>query len=219
MTPRAYSPSRVSPQPGFVTPYPTRRVPRTPPVRVHARRRAARPDLLEPHILRSLSNIKVVSIHASCCGCHCVVLDVDGVAWLFGRNDKSCLGVAGVDAISENAPRRLVPQELGAPKSTRFVHAALGRNHTLLVGSDGQLWSAGANHAGQVSSSRSGRGSLFSKRLLWLFFPFLLRCRRPWCSADIQRVLKSSHSNSSMVPSSMVPRRRLSRPLRVLLSR
>ncbi|TFK89603.1 RCC1/BLIP-II [Polyporus arcularius HHB13444] len=106
-------------------------------------------DLPEPHILRSLSNIQAVSIHTSCAGCHCVVLDVDGVAWMFGRNDKSCLGVAGIDAISENEPRRITPQDLGAPKHTRFVHAACGRNHTLLVGSDGQLWSAGANHAGQ----------------------------------------------------------------------
>ena len=90
-------------------------------------------------------------MHTSCSGCHCVVLDVDGVAWMFGRNDKSCLGVTDVDAISENEPRRLAPQDLGAPKGTRFVHAACGRNHTLLVGSGGEVWSAGANHAGQVS--------------------------------------------------------------------
>ena len=109
-------------------------------------------DLLEPHILRSLSNIKAVSIHTSCVGCHCVVLDVDGTAWMFGRNDKSCMGVAGMDEISENEPRRLTAQELGAPKTTRFVHAACGRNHTLLVGSEGQLWTAGQNHAGQVSA-------------------------------------------------------------------
>ncbi|KAI0730901.1 RCC1/BLIP-II [Earliella scabrosa] len=106
-------------------------------------------DLPEPHILRSLSNVKAVSVHTSCSGCHCVVLDVDGVAWMFGRNDKSCLGVTDVDAISENEPRRLAPQDLGAPKGTRFVHAACGRNHTLLVGSGGEVWSAGANHAGQ----------------------------------------------------------------------
>ncbi|KAI0793742.1 RCC1/BLIP-II [Fomes fomentarius] len=106
-------------------------------------------DLPEPHILRSLSNVKAVSIHTSCAGCHCVVLDIDGVAWIFGRNDKSCLGVPDVDAISENEPRRVTAQDLGAPKDTRFVHAACGRNHTLLVGSDGHLWTAGANHAGQ----------------------------------------------------------------------
>ncbi|PCH44602.1 RCC1/BLIP-II [Wolfiporia cocos MD-104 SS10] len=107
------------------------------------------PDLLEPHILRSLSNVKAASIHASCVGCHVVVLDTDGVAWMFGRSERGALGMAGVDVISENAPRRLTAQELGAPEGTTFVHAACGRSHTLLVGSGGQLWSAGANTAGQ----------------------------------------------------------------------
>ena len=75
---------------------------------------------------------------------------------MFGRNDKSCMGVAGVDEISENEPRRLTAQELGAPADVHFVHAACGRNHTLLVGSDGQLWTAGQNHAGQVSQFYCG---------------------------------------------------------------
>ncbi|EMD39122.1 hypothetical protein CERSUDRAFT_46878, partial [Gelatoporia subvermispora B] len=107
------------------------------------------PDLLEPHILRSLSLIKAVSIHTTCIACHCVVLDIDGVAWLFGRNERGALGVAGVDAISENAPRRLTAQQLGASKGTRFVNAACGKNHTLLVGSDGQVWTSGINNNGQ----------------------------------------------------------------------
>ncbi|OBZ74133.1 Protein RCC2 [Grifola frondosa] len=110
---------------------------------------STRPDLVEPHILRSLSNIKAVSIHTSCAGCHCVVLDVDGAAWLFGRNDRASLGITDVAEVSENAPIQLTAQELGAPKTTTFVYAACGRNHTLLVGSEGQLWTAGANHMGQ----------------------------------------------------------------------
>ncbi|KAJ7230705.1 regulator of chromosome condensation 1/beta-lactamase-inhibitor protein II [Mycena pura] len=107
-------------------------------------------DLLEPHILRSLSNVKAVSVHTSAHGCHCVVLDIDGVAWLFGRNGSCALGDPNtVDAISQNAPKRLTAAELGALATTKFVHAACGRNHTLLVGSDGQLWSAGINNLGQ----------------------------------------------------------------------
>ncbi|KAJ7132156.1 RCC1/BLIP-II [Mycena epipterygia] len=108
------------------------------------------PDLLEPHILRSLSNIKATSVHTSAHACHCVILDTDGVAWLFGRNGSCALGMPNtVDAISENAPRRLTASELGATATTKFVHAACGRNHTLLVGSDGQLWSAGINNLAQ----------------------------------------------------------------------
>ncbi|KAJ6624924.1 regulator of chromosome condensation 1/beta-lactamase-inhibitor protein II [Mycena sp. CBHHK59/15] len=108
------------------------------------------PDLLEPHILRSLSNVKAASVHTSAHGCHCVVLDVDGVAWLFGRNGSCALGVPNtIDAVSENAPRRLTPSELGGLATTKFVDAACGRNHTLLVGSEGQLWTAGINNLGQ----------------------------------------------------------------------
>ncbi|KAG2098284.1 regulator of chromosome condensation 1/beta-lactamase-inhibitor protein II [Suillus discolor] len=109
------------------------------------------PDLLEPHILRSLSNIKIASIHASCSGCHFILLDVDGAAWMFGRNASSALGVSGEDviSISEDTPRRVLPTDLGAEEGTRFVQAACGRSHSLLVGDNGQVWSAGANNLGQ----------------------------------------------------------------------
>jgi len=91
-----------------------------------------------------------VSAFASCSGCHFVVLDIDGNAWLFGRNGSACLGVPGAEYISENAPHLVRPTDLGAPKGTKFVHAACGRNHTILVGSDGSVWAAGQNNLGQV---------------------------------------------------------------------
>ncbi|KDQ62001.1 hypothetical protein JAAARDRAFT_528999 [Jaapia argillacea MUCL 33604] len=113
------------------------------------------PDLLEPHILRSLLTVKVTSIHTSCCSCHCIVLDTSGNAWLFGRNEKSALGVPYADEeyISENAPRKVVASELGGrgrgTKGETFVSAACGRNHSLLITSGGDVWSAGANNLGQ----------------------------------------------------------------------
>ena len=119
-----------------------------------------RPDLPEPHILRSLANIKITSIHASCSGCHCIAIDIDGAAWLFGRNSPTALGRAPPGAqtapntlpgtVSEQAPWRLTPQMLGAPKGVTFVHAATGRAHSLIVGSNGDVWSAGSNQHGQV---------------------------------------------------------------------
>lgn len=109
---------------------------------------AENPDLLEPHILRSLGNVRAVSVHTSCCSCHNVVIDADGAAWLFGRNGHGQLGTTGA-AVSENAPRRLTPGELGASPRARFIHAACGRHHTLLVADEGQVWAAGANTLGQ----------------------------------------------------------------------
>lgn len=92
-----------------------------------------------------------MSIHASCCACHFIALDVDGTAWMFGRNAPCALGVAGADFISENTPRRVVATQLGAKEGTKFVHAACGRSHALLADSEGNVWSAGANNFGQVS--------------------------------------------------------------------
>ncbi|ETW78511.1 hypothetical protein HETIRDRAFT_386679 [Heterobasidion irregulare TC 32-1] len=119
------------------------------------------PDLLEPHILRSLNNVKIVSIHTSCVASHCIALDVHGAAWLFGRNQLSALGVSGVDFVSENAPLRIRPVDLGAAAGTRFVFAALGKNHSILVGSDGRVWTAGANNLGQCGHSTCPEVSSF----------------------------------------------------------
>lgn len=77
-------------------------------------------------------------------------IDIDGNAWLFGRNGSSALGVVDAEYVSENAPLCLKPTDLGAAPGTKFVYAAGGRNHTLLVGSDGSVWAAGANSLGQV---------------------------------------------------------------------
>jgi alpha-tubulin suppressor-like RCC1 family protein len=93
--------------------------------------------------------VKAVSIHTSHSACQCIVLDVDGTAWMFGRNEHAVLGTPG-DVISENAPTKVTPQSLGASKHTKFVSAAVGRNHTLLVSSEGQVWSCGMNNMGQV---------------------------------------------------------------------
>ena len=78
-----------------------------------------------------------------------MVLDISGSAW---RNGSSALGLPAstTEYVSENAPKEVKPQDLGAPPGVRFVHTACGRNHTLLVGSCGTMWVAGANTLGQV---------------------------------------------------------------------
>ena len=73
---------------------------------------------------------------------------------MFGRNERTSLGVVGREYVSENAPIKLTAASLpGASPKTRFVYAACGRNHSLLVGSEGQVWSAGANNLGQCGQS------------------------------------------------------------------
>ncbi|KAL5513720.1 hypothetical protein ACEPAH_4120 [Sanghuangporus vaninii] len=143
------------------------------------------PDLLEPHILRSLANVAITSIHASGAGCHVVCIAVDGSAYLFGRNAPAALGRAmrtesnqpsGV--VSENEPRKLTPQMLGAPKGVTFVHAAVGRSHTLLVGSNGEVWTAGGNSHGQCGHPPCSEISSFTA------------IRGPWAGGEKEKIVK-----------------------------
>lgn len=121
--------------------------------------------------------MRVTSIHASPCSCHFIALDIDGAAWLFGRNAPQALGRAGKDGVvPETAPRRLTARALGAPPGTRFVHAAVGRSHSLLVGSNGDVWTAGANSHGQVRPLFDLSGS----QVAFSFLFFLLTQRIVW---------------------------------------
>lgn len=110
------------------------------------------PDLMSPHLLRALRTVKVVSVHTASHSSHVVVIDIHGIAHLWGRASNAALGLPMVAAVWEESPLKISPQDLGAAAGTKFVHAATGRSHTLLVGSDGSVWSAGANSSGQVSS-------------------------------------------------------------------
>lgn len=108
---------------------------------------------MSPHLLRALRTVKVVSVHTSSHSSHAVAIDIYGIAHLWGRASNAALGLPTVAAVWEESPLKISPQDLGAAPGTKFIHAATGRSHTLLVGSDGTCWSAGGNSSGQVSSS------------------------------------------------------------------
>ncbi|EJU03844.1 RCC1/BLIP-II [Dacryopinax primogenitus] len=116
------------------------------------------PDLPLPHTLRSLSNVKATGVYTSHSGCHVIVLDVAGAAYLFGRNTSSCLGVPHTSRpfISQYTPLRLLPTDVGAAPGTKFVYAACGRAHSVLVGDEGSVWTAGLNAHGQCGHPAGG---------------------------------------------------------------
>lgn len=121
---------------------------------------AATDDLESPHILRSLSNVRVVSIHSAPTASHFVCIDIEGGAWLFGRNEASNLGstsASGAGGAKEGfvlatCPRYLTPERLGhdGDPTARFTSAIVGRSFTLLITSDGALYAAGDNKHGQL---------------------------------------------------------------------
>ncbi|KAG8808766.1 hypothetical protein FRC17_003791, partial [Serendipita sp. 399] len=119
------------------------------------------PDLTYPHLLRSLRTVKVVSIHTSSHSDHAVAIDIHGFAHLWGRASNSALGLPGTAAIWEDGPLKIRPIDLGAEQGVKFVHAATGRSHTLLVSSDGNVWTAGSNSSGQCGHEPSPEISPF----------------------------------------------------------
>lgn len=166
---------------------------------IHHLRRCSSPDLLEPHILRSLTNVQATAVYSSHSACNFIVIDVDGQAWTFGRYN---LGPGKETIISENAPQKWrVHEDLGAPKGTKIVHAACGRNHSLMVGSNGQVWSMGINTLGQV------RHSLF--RYLCSAETSSDSFSAYACSVDVHLARISRNTNPSMRLGSRTETRRL----------
>ncbi|KAL7414472.1 regulator of chromosome condensation 1/beta-lactamase-inhibitor protein II [Mrakia frigida] len=113
-----------------------------------------RPDLLSPHIIRSLSNVKTTAVFSSSSSDHVVCLDVNGHAYLFGRNFPPALGPSAQGPfISEALPKHVSPATFGADPSAKFVSAVTGKNVTILIDSEGSAWSAGENKVGQCGLS------------------------------------------------------------------
>ncbi|KAI5454507.1 hypothetical protein NCC49_003405 [Naganishia albida] len=109
-------------------------------------------DLLSPHIVRALSNIKIVKLWSGCTALHVVCIDVYGNAHFIGRNTFGCFGISSA-VLPQTPPdfaykvsAKFLP---GATATTRIIQAACARHHTVLVGSEGQVWVAGKNDVGQ----------------------------------------------------------------------
>jgi hypothetical protein len=123
-------------------------------------------DLNEPHIVRALHHLKIEAIYTGHSAYHAVCVDSRGNAHFIGRNTHSCFGVSADTKPSTKALEEYTVHARslrGASRENRIVHAACGRGHTVLVGSDGKAWSAGLNtsaQCGQVSvlGTASGGG-------------------------------------------------------------
>ncbi|KAJ9110156.1 hypothetical protein QFC20_003008 [Naganishia adeliensis] len=109
-------------------------------------------DLLSPHIVRSLSNIKIVKLWSGCTALHVVCIDIYGNVHFVGRNTFGCFGISSA-ILPQTPPEfayKVAAKSLpGATATTRIVQAACARHHTVLVGSEGQVWVAGKNDVGQ----------------------------------------------------------------------
>lgn len=121
--------------------------------------------------MRALSNIKIVKLWSGCTALHVVCIDgrlpsvsnpnalhstlystVYGNAHFIGRNTFGCFGISSA-VLPQTPPDfayKVSAKSLpGATATTRIIQAACARHHTVLVGSEGQVWVAGKNDVGQ----------------------------------------------------------------------
>lgn len=106
-------------------------------------------DLQEPTILAlesSFHNQKVACIATSSSACHSIVILEDGTAYSWGRNEE---GQCGHGMTSSCVP---LPKQIEF--SGKFVGAAVGKNHSLLVEEGGNVYAVGNNKYGQCGVNR-----------------------------------------------------------------
>jgi hypothetical protein len=107
-------------------------------------------DLQEPTILtfKSIfSNKKIAFIAASSVSAHSIVITTDGEAFAWGRNESSQCGLGYASAC--------VPLPTKIAQTGKFIAAAVGKHHSILVEEGGDLYATGGNKYGQCGVNTS----------------------------------------------------------------
>ncbi|KAJ3299407.1 hypothetical protein HK104_009009 [Borealophlyctis nickersoniae] len=101
-----------------------------------------------PHVFGPMKTVNVAAAFTHCTAAHSVVVDDEGNAYTFGRNER---GQLGDDAQkSRNDPHKVVIAEA---KGDKFIKAAVGRGHTILLTESGKLFGAGDNRNQQIGNA------------------------------------------------------------------
>lgn len=101
------------------------------------------PTLWGPNRLEFFKGKQIRSVHSGPCAAHNVVVDDEGQAYVFGRNDNGQLG-------NGNTKRVDVPIPIDSLGSVRVVSASLGKAHTLILTDTGTVFAMGENKMGQL---------------------------------------------------------------------
>ncbi|CAO1637787.1 unnamed protein product [Sympodiomycopsis kandeliae] len=131
-------------------------------------------DVPTPHILRYVSNFKITNAYAGHSACHAVFVNVQGDAFVYGRNEKGQCGLPikaqeqdlGGTSIDEpillDRTRHFSPP-LDTTSRSDIVHAACGRSHTLMVTQGGAVYAAGSNATSQLALPRQADTPIFTR--------------------------------------------------------
>mmetsp|Transcript_37307 Transcript_37307/g.78672 ORF Transcript_37307/g.78672 Transcript_37307/m.78672 type:complete len:631 (-) Transcript_37307:159-2051(-) len=108
------------------------------------------PTILFPKSI--LAKQKIAHIAASPTSCHSIAITSTGEAYGWGRNENGQLGLGSTSAVVP-LPEKL---SVAGEADLTFVGAAVGKYHSILVGSNGYAYAAGGNLCGQLGINNSG---------------------------------------------------------------
>ncbi|KAF9978248.1 hypothetical protein BGZ65_007062, partial [Modicella reniformis] len=111
------------------------------------------PNLETFHLIREFSDLKIVKAITGPCAAHSVFITDDGDVWVLGRNEKSQLGVGDMEphAFPMKVPT-IYTTNTKKTTHVKFVDAAVGRHHTILIAENGAAYGAGDNKMGQLGN-------------------------------------------------------------------
>ena len=110
------------------------------------------PTLLFPSSIFGKTTTKIAYIATSPTSCHSIAITTTGQAYGWGRNETGQLG------LGYNSPVVPLPTLLyvESESNLKFVGAAVGKYHTLLVGANGKVYGSGGNICGQLGINNMG---------------------------------------------------------------
>ena len=113
-------------------------------------------DLTRRIEVNVLKQDEVAVMDAKAGGRHTIGLKTNGTLWAFGDNSYGQLGLGEISNTTYAEPQEVT----AIPDGMKFTKIAVGRNHSLALGTDGNVYSFGLNANGQLgdgTTSNSGK--------------------------------------------------------------
>jgi len=123
-------------------------------------------------------DIRVKGVFSSCVACHSIIITEDGQALSWGRNDKGQLGHG--DTITKYEPTPIT-----TPSGVKWIGAACGRGHTLLLTSKGVVYACGDNKCQQLGIDSKDANALTPRRVIYRGKPII----KMTCGAEFSIIL------------------------------
>ncbi|KAF9188625.1 hypothetical protein BGZ51_000488 [Haplosporangium sp. Z 767] len=115
-----------------------------------------RPHLETFHLIREFADLKIVKAITGPTAAHSLFITDDGDVWALGRNEKGQLGVGDSEPHPYPVKVPTIYDTVGKKHTNvKFVDAAVGRHHSILISDTGAVYGAGDNKMGQLGNDNA----------------------------------------------------------------